>query len=86
LALVFSRFDHFYRQYSKFAWNLLDAIARASWHLLLTGRRLMVLVQSDDPTIWFDEVGGHTAWMNAREIVDWKPAAFTRTTPDANQT
>ncbi len=74
LALVFVRFDHFSHQYSKFAWNLLDCIARASWEFLLTGRRLMVLMQSDDPTIWFEDVGGHTPWMNDREHNDWMPA------------
>ena len=84
--LAFIRFDHFSHRYSKFAWNLLDCIARASWHLLLRGRRLMVLVQSDDPTIWFDDVGGHTPWMNNREHNDWMPVVSKGTTPDPNAT
>ena len=46
---------------------LLDLIARASRHFLLTGRRLIALIRSDDPLLHFEGLGSvHTSW-NRRE-------------------
>jgi barstar (barnase inhibitor) len=46
---------------------LLDLFACASRYFLLTGRRLATLVQSDDPRIQFDSLGGIAAMWNRRE-------------------
>lgn len=73
-ALVFARFDRFSQRFERYSQLLLDYLARASWHFLLTGRRLIVLIQSDDATIRFDDVGGHTPWMNLQELSAWMPS------------
>jgi hypothetical protein len=46
---------------------LLDLFARASRYFLLTGRRLVTLVQSDDSRIRFDSLGGIAPGWNWRE-------------------
>jgi hypothetical protein len=43
------------------------AEACSAWDKLLFGRRLMCLVQSDDPRLDFRPVGGHTPYWNPRE-------------------
>jgi RNAse (barnase) inhibitor barstar len=47
--------------------SLLDIFNRAVRYHMLFGRRLIVLVQSDDPRISFDELGGTSALWNHRE-------------------
>jgi Barstar (barnase inhibitor) len=46
---------------------LLDILARATRYFLLTGRRLLTLVQSDDPEIRFDKLACVFADWNRRE-------------------
>jgi len=46
---------------------VLDLLARASRHFLLRSRRFLTLVQSDDPCIQFDGLGGIAAIWNGRE-------------------
>lgn len=69
-ALQFNRFDHFIEGFSLLAWNVLDTIAQNSWQFLLRGRRLMVLVQSDNPRLGLEKVGGHCVLWNPREWLD----------------
>jgi RNAse (barnase) inhibitor barstar len=57
VALILWRFDRFARLSPDRAWHLLDVIARASWMHQLYGRRLLGLVQSDDPELRFAPVG-----------------------------
>lgn len=42
-------------------------IAGASRRMLLTGKRLIILVQSDDPRMEFNQLGGVSAEWNRRE-------------------
>jgi len=46
---------------------LLDILNRAARYHMLFGRRLIILVQSDDPAIRFGELGGTSALWNRRE-------------------
>ena len=49
---------------------VLDILARASRYFLLTSRRFLTLVQSDDPRIQFDRLGGIAAIWNWRESLN----------------
>ena len=66
VALVLWQFDRFARRPSVRAWDVLDLIASASWVHGLYGRRLLGLVQSDDPDL-------HVAPVGARPVmwVSW---------------
>ncbi|MDY3551298.1 barstar family protein [Gemmata sp. JC717] len=57
VAVVLWRFDRFARLPGVRAWDVLDVIAHASWLHSLYARRLLVLVQSDDPKLRFPPVG-----------------------------
>ncbi|HEV2276242.1 MAG TPA: barstar family protein [Acidobacteriaceae bacterium] len=46
---------------------LLDILARNSRYFLLTGRRMVVLVQSNDPLMHFEQLGGSSTRWNGRE-------------------
>jgi hypothetical protein len=46
---------------------VLDLLARASRFFLLTGRRLLTLVQADDPRLRFESLGSVHAEWNRRE-------------------
>jgi RNAse (barnase) inhibitor barstar len=69
-ALQFQRFDAFSAKLPQFAWHLLDIIARNSWDFMLFGRRLLALVQSDDPLLSFDRVGARPVSWNPKEWSD----------------
>jgi RNAse (barnase) inhibitor barstar len=66
-VIVFHRFDLFAQRESRTSQVALDILASASWHSLLFGRRLLTLVQSDDPAIGFEPVGSHPVMWNPRE-------------------
>jgi hypothetical protein len=52
---------------TKAAEALLDIFAGTSRYMLLTGRRLITLVQSAEPSIRFEKLGGASAQWNRRE-------------------
>ena len=60
-ALAFRRFDVFSGQFPKLAWQILNIIDLNSQRAILMGRRLITLVQSDNPRIEFDPVGARHA-------------------------
>lgn len=66
-VVVFNRYDSFAARFSDVAWSVLDIMEFNSRRLLLFGRRLIVLVQSDDPEIFFKPVGGRPVMWNQRE-------------------
>ena len=70
LALEFRHFDAFARADRQLAQAVLDAIESTSRRLLLTGRRLVALVQSDDARIRFERVGAVPVNWNPREWLD----------------
>jgi len=70
MALVFRRFDAFAKLQPQFAQTILDSLETTSRRFLLTGRRLIALVQSDDPRIRFERVGAMPVTWNPREWLD----------------
>jgi len=72
LVLVLDQFDGFARLNPPVAQALLDICADNSRRFLLTGRRFVVLVQSDDPRISFEPVGASPVMWNPREWLNSK--------------
>ena len=70
LLLVFRRYDVFAKAQPQLAQTILDSIESTSRRFLLTGRRLIALVQSDDPRIRFERVGALPVTWNPREWTD----------------
>jgi RNAse (barnase) inhibitor barstar len=66
-VLIFHRYDMFAAKYPRAAWVILDIIENKSRLLLFFGRRLLALVQSDDPKISFESVGARPVMWNRRE-------------------
>lgn len=66
-VLVFHRFDRFAAYESEFAEWVLDDIQQNSRRLSLWGRRLLALLQSDDPRLQCRPVGACTPRWNHRE-------------------
>ena len=69
-VIQFRHFDAFARADAQFAHTLLDSIESASRRFLLSGRRLLALVQSDDPRIRFERIGAVPVNWNPREWLD----------------
>ena len=74
LALVFHHYDHFATidptadpNEKSLAEVVLHILARAVRYHMLFGRRLLILVQSDDPRITFGNLAGISASWNPRE-------------------
>jgi RNAse (barnase) inhibitor barstar len=70
-ALVFRRYDHFASAEPEFAQAVLEDIQGNSRRLALWGKRLLAILQSDDPCLSFQPVGAcsvmwnHREWLNA---------------------
>jgi RNAse (barnase) inhibitor barstar len=70
MALVFRHYDAFAKAQPQLAQTVLDSLETTSRRFLLTGRRLLALVQSDDPRIRFERVGAMPVTWNPREWLD----------------
>ena len=70
VAVQIRRYDRFVKAEPHLAWSVLDALETTSRRLLLTGRRLLTLVQSDDARIKFERVGAMPVNWNPREWLD----------------
>lgn len=81
MALVFRRYDVFAKAQPHLAQTILDSIESTSRRFLLTGRRLLALVQSDDPRIRFDRVGAMPVTWNPREWLDSDRVAVAQHSP-----
>lgn len=71
MVLACTGFDAFLRREREVAMAMLDILAVRGRDFLLTGQRLLVLLQSDDPTLAIDPVGAQHAGWNPRE---WRDA------------
>jgi RNAse (barnase) inhibitor barstar len=69
-TLVFRRFDLFAAREPTVAWHILDMIEINSRRFFLFGKRLIALVQSDDPFISINPVGARRVMWNPRELFD----------------
>lgn len=67
LAVILLHYDRVAAADRKLAQTVLDILASAAWDKLLFGRRLICLVQSDDPGLHFGPVGGREPAWNPRE-------------------
>ncbi len=67
LVLVFASFDSFSLRHRDVAQGVLNLLADNARRFLLFGRRLLVLVQSDDPRIAFEPVGATAVSWNPKE-------------------
>jgi hypothetical protein len=67
LAFCFKRFNLIKRENPAWAQGILDVIECHSHDYLLLGRRLLALVQSNNPRIAFDKVGARKVQWNPRE-------------------
>lgn len=71
VALVFYRYDNYAAIGGPASAEvILDILADTSRFLLLTGRRFLVMIQSDDPRIRFEKIGCISATWNPREWLD----------------
>jgi hypothetical protein len=66
-VLVLNKYDSFAAKFPPVAWSVLDIMETNSRQVLLLGKRLIILVQSDDPAISFDPLGGRGVTWNSRE-------------------
>jgi hypothetical protein len=66
-ALAFLSFNVLHSLSPERSWHVLDIVARWSRFFLLTGRRLMALVQSDDPNLRVEPVGARPVLLNSDE-------------------
>jgi RNAse (barnase) inhibitor barstar len=69
-ALQLRRFDAFATHDRALAQTLLDVLETTSRNFLLTGRRFVALVQSDNPRLGFERVGARPVTWNPREWLD----------------
>ena len=69
-VIAFRRYDAFFRAQPQLAQTILDSIETTSRRFLLTGRRFLALVQSDDPRVRFERVGAMPVTWNPREWLD----------------
>jgi hypothetical protein len=67
-ALVLTGFDVFANRRFDDAQELLDVVAGHAWPAALLGRRLICLVQSDDPALNLHNIGMWTAHWFDREL------------------
>jgi hypothetical protein len=78
VALAFTRFDAYAKGPGAIptasgrpeAEIVFDVLAQASRHFLLTGRRLLTLIQTDNPRTRFDSLGCISARWNQSEWLD----------------
>ncbi len=67
LILIFRQYDNFVSEDQEFAEGILDVIARNSREWLLIGQKLITLVQSNNPNLYFPKLGGISPNWNAAE-------------------
>ena len=70
VVLQFKHYDTFAKSQPQLAQTILDSIESTSRRFMLIGRRLLALVQSDDPRIRFERVGAVAVTWNPREWLD----------------
>ena len=70
LVVVFRHFDKPVTTEKKWCEGLLDVISEQSRKWLLTNKRLIGLIQSDNPDLNFSKLGGLTPTWNRQEWLD----------------
>lgn len=67
LLIVFRHFDKLIEQDKSESKGILDVIARISRQWMISGQRLLCLIQSDNPDLEIDKIGGYHLTWNAAE-------------------
>jgi len=67
ILLVFYSLQKFAREFPETAWQILDIIALNSRYFLVGGMKLLLLIQSDDPSLYFEPVGATSVLWNRKE-------------------
>lgn len=67
LVIVLRHFDNLYLRDKSFSDDLLDDIVKVTWTWLLAGKKLITMVQSEDPDFEIDKVGGFEPLWNGNE-------------------
>lgn len=70
LILIFRNFDDFVFEDHKFAEGILDIIAYNSRSWLVKGKKLITLIQSNNPNLHFQKLGGVKPFWNSSEWFD----------------
>ena len=70
LVLIFKSFNLFYQKDKTMAHEILERISVASRRRILSGERLIMLIQSQDPHFSPDMVGAYHVLWNRNEFVD----------------
>ena len=69
-AFVFKNFDSFYMKDKEMAHDILERLSEASRQRMLTGERLITLLQSDNPKFAPDTIGAYKRSWNRHEFVE----------------
>ena len=69
-AFVFKNFDSFYMKDKEMAHDILERLSEASRQRMLTGERLITLLQSDNPKFAPDTIGAYKISWNRHEFVE----------------
>lgn len=69
-AFVLKRFDDFYKRQPESAHEILERLALASRERMVTGERLITLVQTEDPLFIPKSVGEHNIQWNLHEFME----------------
>lgn len=70
-VLVFSAYDTFTTHCPHAAYSILDVVALHARRAALRGSRMLCLVQSNDPALYFDSVGATPVLWNGDEWSDF---------------
>ena len=72
IVIVFRHFELLYNHNKDLCEGILDAIDDISWEWLILGKKLICLIQSEDPDLFIDKIGGYNPVWNNREWLDSK--------------
>lgn len=72
LVLTFKNFNLFYQKDKIMAHEILEVVSEASRRRILSGERLIMLVQSQDPLFSPDMIGSYRILWNRNEFIDKK--------------
>lgn len=67
LVIALRHFDSLYYREKSFSEDLLDDIVSVTWTWLLAGKKIITLIQSDNPDFGIDKVGGFKPSWNQKE-------------------
>lgn len=67
LVIVLRHFNRFYSKEQDFSKDILNTIARVSWTWLLAGKKIITMIQSDDPDFEIHNIGGFEPSWNGWE-------------------